>query len=116
MKVHFNIETRKIDGVGNIANYDRAITKQVEIGKAVIPEDAETVDDIPGFADFEQYYDGVMNAFGLLVIELNEKYPGMNVDIDDTEKEAGEKMISAGVTFDDVAKYGSCLKFLKDLI
>jgi len=40
----------------------------------------------------------------------------MNVDIDDTEKEAGEKMISAGVTFDDVAKYGSCLKFLKDLI
>jgi DNA-binding protein len=74
------------------------------------------IEDVPGGTAARAELNAIITRLSDQVDEINGKYAGLNISINDTVAEAGKKMIIAGVTWEDCDTYAGRLKNLKQVL
>jgi hypothetical protein len=74
------------------------------------------IEDVPGGTAARAELNAIITRLSDQVDEINGKYAGLNISINDTVAEAGKKMIVAGVTWADSDTYAGRLKNLKQIL
>jgi DNA-binding protein len=79
-------------------------------------KDELNIENVPGGTEARAELNAILTRLSDQVDEINAKYTGLNITINDTVAEAGKKMIIAGVTWTDCDTYGNRLKNLKQIL
>jgi uncharacterized membrane protein len=74
------------------------------------------IEDVSGGTEARAELNAIITRLSDQVDEINNKYPGLSITINDTVAEAGKKMIIAGVTWEDSDMYAGRLKNLKQIL
>jgi hypothetical protein len=74
------------------------------------------IEDVPGGTAARAELNAIITRLSDQVDEINGKYAGLNISINDTVAEAGKKMIVAGVTWADSDTYAGRLTNLKNML
>jgi hypothetical protein len=75
-----------------------------------------SIEDVTGGTAARAELNAILMRMSDQIDEINGKYTGLNITINDTVAEAGKKMIIAGVTWEDSDVYAGRLKNLKSML